>query len=205
MRLLSISSDSRSSSHSLKRSDDGLPSYVKEKKGSTPTGPSRSSMSIISPSQSSVPSTSVTFASAQSAWSQEMPSPPSDTFRKKSLFSDRSTLTGTPGSPPRITEDWNFSCPATFTEKTTLPRPPEVLELLSTPAIAVKVFPGLGRRTCILLTAWQYSPRVNSCSPILRGLPARALSWTGSLLARTTSPDGWSTSTETPSNFAFVH
>jgi len=49
----------------------------------------------------------------------------------------------------------NPSFPPTFTEKITLPRPPEVCSLLSTPAVALKVLPGPGSRTTTLLTAWQ--------------------------------------------------
>ena len=38
--------------------------------------------------------------------------------------------------PSRITPERNFSAPPTFTEKSTLPRPPLVWSLLSTPAMA---------------------------------------------------------------------
>ena len=57
--------------------------------------------------------------------------------------------------PSRMSGDRNASLPLTFTANTTLPRPPEVCSLLSTPAMALNDLPGPGSRTTTLLTAWQ--------------------------------------------------
>ena len=72
-----------------------------------------------------------------------------------SVAPSNSTATGLPGMPSRTTPERNFSPPRTVTEKSTLPRPPLVWSLLSTPAMAVNRAPGPGKRTMILLGAWQ--------------------------------------------------
>ena len=68
-----------------------------------------------------------------------------------------------------MTFERNASFPATVTEKTMLPRPPRVWELLSTPTKAEKVLPGAGKRTATLLAAWQNTPRGYSVLPIASG------------------------------------
>jgi hypothetical protein len=98
---------------------------------------------------------SVIFASTQSAWSQAMPSGVSSICKTNSFAPSSSTRTGLPDIPSRITPERNFSAAPRWTEKSTLPRPPLVCSLLSTPEIAVNVAPGPGNRTTILLGAWQ--------------------------------------------------
>jgi len=55
--------------------------------------------------------------------------------------------------PSRKIPDVNASLSPSFTLKTTLPRPPEVCGLLSTPTVAVKRVAGSGRRTSMRLGA----------------------------------------------------
>jgi hypothetical protein len=54
-----------------------------------------------------------------------------------------------------MTCDRNPSLLFTVTENTTLPRPPEVCSLLSTPTRALNDLPCPGNRATTLLTAWQ--------------------------------------------------
>ena len=82
--------------------------------------------------------------------------------------------------PSCMSGDWKASWPLTFTANTTLPRPPEVCSLLSTPAMALNILPGPGNRTTTLLTAWQYRPRAYSFCTICIGRPPRVFFSTGS-------------------------
>jgi hypothetical protein len=71
---------------------------------------------------------------------------------------------------------------------------------------AAKVFPGRGRRTMTLLTAWQNNPRQNWFVPSLSGLVKRASLSTGSWFDTTSKP-GFKTGFEagSGSNVAATH
>ncbi len=107
----------------------------------------------MSPSQTAVPSSRTTRASAQSDWSQDIPSPPSPTVSTNSVASPRSTDTGTPGIPSRMSSECQISAPPASTPNTTLPRPPLVCSFESTPTTASNRFPGWARYTTTRLTA----------------------------------------------------
>jgi hypothetical protein len=187
VRASSICSRACLRAHAGSSSDDGRPPYVKESGG--PLLPAVVTNGR-SPTQRSFPSARTTFASAQSLWSQEIPSPALPTSSVNDLAPPRSTWTFSPAIPSRIRLERYNRLPRAWTEKTTLPLPPAVCSLLSTPTTAESFRPGEGRWTTTLLTAWQYSPRRYCLPAIFSGRPPRLLRTTGSWFANTSNPIG---------------